>query len=363
MMKRVMRGLVICAVLVGASSTWAAAVTVKSPGGKLEVEVAVGGGGALTWTVRREGNIVLGPGALGLTVDGEDLGAGVSLGEMRQKTIEERYPIWGNHAEAVNHCNEGVVEVTSGGAKKFELALRAFDDGAAVRASVPLQGTHTVAGEATTWKLPAGSTAWWAKYAYEEPFAWGELEKMPEKMPLSPPTTFKTPQGLYVAVTEADNRDFPDMGVEREGDGLRAVFPASLKGWKQEGAIVTPWRVAIIAPDLNGLVNSDLVTNLCPPPPAELANADWIRPGRVMWQWWAIGAPKLDDQKAWVDATKKMGWEYYLVDEGWRGWKAPNKDQWECLKEVIDYGKTQGIKSLCGWIPRKCGPRKSGERT
>jgi alpha-glucosidase len=164
--------------------------------------------------------------------------------------------------------------------------------------------------------------------------------------------TFKTPAGLYIAVTEADNHDFPDMGVQREGQGLRAVFPASMKGWKQEETIVTPWRVAIVAPDLNGLVNSDLVTNLCPPAPPELAGADWIKPGRVMWQWWAIGAPKLDDQKAWVDATKKMGWEYYLVDEGWRGWKAPGKGQWECLKDVIDYATSQGVKTLV-WVNSK----------
>jgi alpha-glucosidase len=353
MMKQTMRGLmVVGAVMCVASRTWAAPVAVKSPGGGLEVDVDVDGGGKLTWAVRRDGNVVLGPGALGLTVDGEDLGSGVSLAQVRRQTIDERYPTWGNHALAINHCDEAVVEATSGGGKKFELAVRAFDDGAAVRMTVPMEGTHAIAADATTWVLPAGSMAWWAKYGYEAPFAWGELEKMPENVALAPPVTFKTPGGLYVAVTEADNRDFPDMGVQREGQALRAVFPASMKGWKQDGAIVTPWRVAIVASDLNGLVNSDLVTNLCPPPPVELADADWIKPGRVMWQWWAIGAPKLDDQRAWVDATKRMGWEYYLVDEGWRGWKAPGKDQWQLLKDVINYGKEQGVKTLV-WVDSK----------
>lgn len=356
MTKRALHGLVgIAAAFYAASSTWAAPVAVRSPDGTLEVQVAVMGTAGeqkLSWTVRRQGNIVLGPAPLGLTVDGENLGTGASLGEVRRQTIDERYPTWGNHALAMNHCNESVVDVTSGQGKKFQLAVRAYDDGAAVRITLPTQGTHAIAGDDTTWTLPAGSTAWWAKYGYEEPFAWGQLEKMPEKMPVAPPVTFKTPDGLYVALTEADNDDFPDMGVEREGDSLRAVFPASLKGWKQEGPIVTPWRVAIVAPDLNGLVNSDLVTNLCPPPPADLAHAPWIKPGRVMWQWWAIGAPRLDDQKAWVDAAKKMGWEYYLVDEGWRGWKAPGKDQWQCLKDVIDYGQQQGVKTLV-WVDSK----------
>ena len=139
------------------------------------------------------------------------------------------------------------------------------------------------------------------------------------------------------------------MGLERDGTFLKAVFPASSKGWSQQGSIVTPWRVAIIAEGLNALVNSDIVTNLCPPPSAELANADWIKPGRSLWQWWAIGAPRLDDQKEWVDAAKKLGFEYYLIDEGWRSWRAPGKDQWQCLKEVIDYAKTQGVASLV-WV-------------
>src|SRR4051794_24762136 len=199
MMKQAMRGLmVIGAMMLAAPRTWAAPVAVKSPGGTLEIEVAVDGGGRLTWTVRREGNVVLGPGALGLTVDGEELGAGVSLAEGQRQTIEERYPTWGNHAVAVNHCNEAVVEVTSGGGKKFEVAVRAFEDGAAVRVSVPMEGTHAIAGEGTTWVLPAGSMGWWAKYDYEEPFAWGEFQKMPEQVALAPPVTFKTPEGLYV---------------------------------------------------------------------------------------------------------------------------------------------------------------------
>jgi alpha-glucosidase len=161
--------------------------------------------------------------------------------------------------------------------------------------------------------------------------------------------TFRLGGDHNVSLPEANNDSFPDMGLERDGSLLKAVFPASAKGWSQQGPIVTPWRVAIIAEGLNALVNSDIVTNLCPPPPAELANADWIKPGRSLWQWWAIGAPRLDDQKEWVDAAKTLGFEYYLIDEGWRNWRAPDKDQWQCLKEVIDYAKTQGVGCLV-WV-------------
>ena len=172
---------------------------------------------------------------------------------------------------------------------------------------------------------------------------------MPPHAALACPVTFKAGDDLYIAVTEANNDSFPDMGLERNDSVLKAVFPASRKGWNQQGSITTPWRVAIIANGLNALVNSDMLTNLCPPPPAELAHADWIKPGRALWHWWAIGAPKLKDQHAWIDAAKRLGFEYYLIDEGWRSWRGDGQDQWSCLRDVIDYGKSQGVGCLV-WV-------------
>jgi alpha-glucosidase len=154
---------------------------------------------------------------------------------------------------------------------------------------------------------------------------------------------------LYISLTEADNESFPDMALSRDGNVLKTCFPASSDGWRQDGPVTTPWSVAIISPDLNGLVNSDIVTNLCPPPSPELARADWIQPGKSLWQWWSIGAPHLGDQKQWIDAAKELGFEYYLIDDGWLSWRAPGKDAWQCLKEVIDYGKSQGVRCLV-WV-------------
>jgi len=331
---------------------YVAPVTVASPNGKMKIEIRTDAAGQLTWSVKHRNQTVLAAAPLGLRIDDCNLGQSAKLGEPRTRTIDEQYPTWGNHSMAVNRCNEAVIPVECAGGMKYELEVRAFDDGVAVRTRVPLDDTaHTIAGEATSWALPSDSLAWWARYdgSYEKPCQSGTLETIPAHAPLAPPITFKLGENLYVALTEANNDSFPDMGLERNGAFLKAVFPASSRGWSQQGSIVTPWRVAIIAEGLNTLVNSDIVTNLCPPPPAELASADWIKPGRSLWQWWAIGAPRLDDQKEWVDAAKKLGFEYYLIDEGWRSWRAPGKDQWQCLKEVIDYAKTQGVGSLV-WV-------------
>ena len=62
-------------------------------------------------------------------------------------------------------------------------------------------------------------------------------------------------------------------------------------------------------------------TNLNAPPDPQLAHANWILPGRSTWQWLAIGDPREDDQKQWVDWTSQLGFDYYLIDEGWNRWE------------------------------------------
>jgi alpha-glucosidase len=334
------------------SSAAAEPITVASPDGKTMIDITVDAGGQLTWSVQRQNRVVLSPAPLGLTIDDVNLGQSVALGAPRTTVINEQYPTRGNHALATNRCNEAVVPAEHSGGLKFEVHARAFDDGVAVCLRVPLDdASHSISGETTSWSVPANCQAWWARYdnSYEANFQSGALDDMPERTNLAPPITFKTPDALYISLTEANNDSFPDMGLDRTGTVFKAVFPASSRGWTAQGAVTTPWRVAIITDNLNALVNSDIVTNLCPAPSPELAAADWIKPGRCLWHWWSIGAPKFAEQKEWVDAAKKLGFEYYLVDEGWRSWRAEGKDQWQCLKEVIDYGKSQGVAILV-WV-------------
>ena len=98
-------------------------------------------------------------------------------------------------------------------------------------------------------------------------------------------------------------------------------------------------------------MNSDLIRNLCPAAAPELAKATWIQPGRSSWQWWSSGDPNYAEQHQWVDWTKQLGFEYYLVDEGWKNWKDNGRDKWACLREVCNYAKTNGVKI---WIWVHC---------
>ena len=231
------RAAVVCGLLLSlataATTQGAAPVTVASPDGKIKVEIQADSAGQLTWAVQRQGKGVLAPAPVGLTVDGKDLGKAVTLGTPRTSTIDEKYPTFGNHSVAVNRCNEAVIPVESGGIK-YELDVRAFDDGAAVRSRIPLDDTaHTITGEATSWAIPANAAVWYARYdgSYESPCLSGTSDALPSGTNLAPPMTFKVGDNLYVSLTEANNDCFPDMGLRRDEDFLKAVFPASARGW------------------------------------------------------------------------------------------------------------------------------------
>lgn len=41
--------------------------------------------------------------------------------------------------------------------------------------------------------------------------------------------------------------------------------------------------------------------------------------------------------------ASQLGFEYNLVDEGWGYWKEDGKDQWDLLRELVDFSRTLGV--------------------
>ncbi|HRN16634.1 MAG TPA: glycoside hydrolase family 97 catalytic domain-containing protein [Xylanibacter oryzae] len=318
----------------------------------------------LTYTVVADGSTVIANSPLGITVDSLDLGMNVMFtSSPTYKKIDEKYQIFGNHSTAHNLANEAVVALTSKG-HKYHLILRAYNDGVAVRYSLP-DGAKRIEGESTSWRLPltAKTVAWMDLNQCYEGFSHvTSFESVPNDKIVMGPLTIN--EGTHLlSISEADCEDFSDMAFVCHDRTFKACFPFAKNGWEIKRLAdenpsslkgmygnlhVTPWRTVIIAKNLTDLVNSDLIMNLCPTPSAG-SDYSWVKPGRCLWHWWSIGAPIYGDQKAWYDAAAKLKWEYYLIDEGWSNWKSEGKDPWTLLKEVIDYGKSVGVKSLV-WV-------------
>jgi alpha-glucosidase len=108
-----------------------------------------------------------------------------------------------------------------------------------------------------------------------------------------------------------------------------------------EGEIVTPWRVVMVARDLNGLVNSDAVHNLCPPPDPALfpegIRTDWVRPGRAVWKYLDGGSSSLEGMQEFCRLAGELGFEYNILEGFWRRWSDAE------LKELVNYGRQRGV--------------------
>jgi alpha-glucosidase len=326
-------------------------ITVKSPDGKINVEINKGTDSKLYYKIEANGNEIITPSRLGIVSDNVDLGSDFRFGHSESKMIDETYPMFGIHNKAINRCNTTTVEIQSV-PEKWYLDVRAYDDGIGIRCRLDAKKNRIIQGEATEWKVPSKTLFWYQNDlgSYEGTFTKVMVDTLSPDKIIALPVTALIPSGNYLMLTEASLVDYSDLAVKSSGGGaLKAFFHAEQEGWKTDDAVIQPWRVTLIARDLNALVNSDLLHNLCPPPSSELVNADWIKPGRAAWNWWSTPSLVYNQQHQWVDWAKQLGFEYYLIDAGWNRWKDSTKNAWDCLAEVASYAKSVGI-NIWMWV-------------
>ena len=326
--------------------------TMKSPNGKISLTLTTGE--QLKYGVNFHGKAVVEPSNLGVTIGGKDLGQNTTFaGKSKTTEINESYPMLGAHKTAINHCLSTVIPLTSGGSS-WQLEVRVFNDGVAYRYRIPGSGPRRIDGESSEWKLPVGSTIWSqsaSNTSYEARYEPGIVGQQPRDLQIMAPATAKLADGVgYAMMTEANLVNYSDLSLLVNGNSFQSLFRNSRNGWDASGEIISPWRVTVLAADLNVLANSDIIKNLCPPPAPELINASWIRPGRSTWGWLSCYcAPKLDDQKAWIDRTRALGFEYYLIDDGWRDWNGGGDNAWNAMSELVKYAKGQGV-DIWAWV-------------
>lgn len=317
----------------------AKAIAVVSPDKKLRAELSVTNG-VLSYRVTADGKQVLAPSKVGIQADDMELGQDVTLGSPSVRKINEQYRFFGAHATAINRANEAVIPAQSHGESYF-VDVHVANDGVGIRLRLPAKKGRKIQADRSTWALEGDPTMWVDKLdpAYESPYHSTTLKQLGAGA-FGFPLTARVGD-LYVTLTEAMVKDYGDLGVKLNANGeLEGQLYADPQGWTTNDPVIQPWRVTIIARNLTDLVNTTLVQNLNPPPEPQLSHADWIKPGRSSWQWLASGGPVEEEQKQWVDWTSQLGFEYYLIDEGWAKWK----DSWAAITSVSAYANTKNVK-------------------
>jgi alpha-glucosidase len=333
-------------------------LTLTSPNQQLTVTIANNEQGRLCFALRQAGGSVIEPSALGVTVQGQDLGISNRLGEIQWREVNERYPCRGVKAQAVNHCLAYEVPMINTSGSNWTLEVRIFDDGAAYRYRVPGAGRRHISGEATSWRLPSAATAWIQTNIvnYEGNYHRRRVSDFSTKdsFGIGCPVTVELPQGGYALLTEAALYHYSGMHLRPAGNAtLTAAFAGDPQGWEIEGPIVSPWRVTLVAADLNSLVNADVISNLGEAPDARLfpagANTSWIKPGKglITWAVFLNDGAQWYRQKWFVDMCAAMNCEYLLVDGGWRtekwGFLKDGGDLWDRLRELCDYAAAKKV--------------------
>ncbi|MFE5321550.1 glycoside hydrolase family 97 catalytic domain-containing protein [Paenibacillus sp. NPDC056579] len=326
----------------------------QSPEGTVSGDLLINAQGLLQYEVKFRGTPVVGLSDLGVLVDGQHLGYGVKAEAPVYSEVDETYPVRGVHAVADNRCRVMQVAVThKGSGIKYMVEARAYEDGFAIRYVLPDRGTVTIQGEASSWKLPAQADVWffernngWKLKSYAGEWiraGAGELHTVSSQGPVQgSPLVVELPEERgYAVICEAALYNYSGMRLEAVGDcTVKANFTEGQEGFRLTGEVVTPWRVTLLSPDLNGLVNSDLLTNLNPPPdPALFPEQSYIRSGRSVWRWWSRGTGSFEEEKAMIDHAEALGYEFTTVDEGWELWD----HKWATLKLLTDYASSKGI--------------------
>ena len=314
-------------------------VTISSPDGRVRAELSAADG-ILSYRVLVDGKQVLAPSMIGIEADDVELGQGVTLGLAKTRKVDEHYRFFGAHAEAVDRANEATIPAQSHG-QPYWVDVHVENDGVGVRLRLPAKAGRRVQADRSTWMIEGDPTVWAAKLdnSYESRWHQTTLKQLGTES-IGLPLTARIGQ-VYIALTEALLKDYGDLAVKlAPGGALEGQLYADPNGWTTDKEVVQPWRVTIIARNLTDLVNTTLVQNLNPPASAELAKADWIKPGRSAWQWLASGDPVESEQKQWIDWTSQLKFEYYLIDEGWEKWP----DSWQAIASDVAYAKTKNVK-------------------
>ncbi len=251
-----------------------------------------------------------------------------------QKTDERWKPVYGERAEVRDCYNEMTLKFKKGEGKGnrdggydkrknyfMNIIVRAYNEGVAFRYHFPEMTNGLflhIVGEQTSFTMPKGTMAYyerWAQGPYElRPLeGWGKEES-------ERPLTLKLPDGLSVALLEAEMVDYVRgkfrLSAEKPStletslysselpDGLSVALleaemvdyvrgkfrlsaekPSTLETSLYSSVDIispysTPWRVIMVGERPVDLINNnDLVLNLNPA--CKLADTSWIKPGKV----------------------------------------------------------------------------------
>lgn len=346
--------------------------SISSPNGRIRMEVSTDD--TLRISVFYGNEQVLQGSPLCLQVQQEWLGVRPKVKSVQRKAISQLI----RHVVPIKNAvtPDEAQQLTMRFAGNFSVEFRVYNNGVAYRFVLDKKGKVDITNELMTLRFPIASKAHLSKTrsfwtSYEESYTHVALaDYQPQDDMTHLPVLMETARGTKLLLSESDVRDYPAMFLKSTGDdGLTTVFPKSPATWephgdrgfnvtkehpfiaRTDGKRTLPWRFVVIGDDKTIAANEmeRVLGGKC-----QLADASWIKPGKVSWDWWNHWTiwnvdfeTGINNQtyKYFIDFAANYGIEYILLDEGW------NKDVRDPfttrddinVKELVEYGRERGV--------------------
>lgn len=347
----------------------------KSPSGEVSVTVDIGE--QIRYSVYGGGKPLLTDSSLALCLREGTLGDKPHLTGHKASPVNRTFrPIVAFKFEEIrDRCNMLRLDFRGGWAVEF----RAYDDGMAYRFVTALGHDIEVLSEKVAIRFPDDYTAvvqqpGGFKTAYEEPYSLIETNGWKPGDPMSVlPVLIDTRQGYKLLLSESALSDYPCMFLEGDGaNGMKGTFPKVSLAYEEsgdrsmrilqeadyiartKGTRAFPWRYFVIAKDDGQLIENTMTARLAEQ--QAIADASWIEPGQVSWEFWNAASPYGPDvdfvagfntatYKYYIDFAAEYGIPYIIMDEGWaRSTRDPyTPNPAVDVHELIRYGREKGV--------------------
>ena len=360
--------------------------TVTSPNGRLTAIVE--DNGALMFSVRLDGVALMSPSFIGLTLaDGTTIGRNGHIGFMRKSVVTDDTDAPFYRQRHI-HTTANQIDIKMKGG--FGLQVRAYDEGVAYRFYTTRKGETVIKNEVAEYDFGSDAKGWLAYSTNKEkPFAMAFQNtydvtplSQAQETPVFLPVTIEKDGCVNAKVTilESDLRQYPGMFVavkKTNGQGeqditlnaLFAPYPKKMEYYKwrgmsyvseteefiakSTGARTYPWRVFAVSEQDTEMPVNNLVYTLASP--NEIGKTDWIKPGKVAWDWWNDwnlrgvnfkAGINTETYKYYIDFAARFGLQYIVLDEGW--YDSSKGDIMNPIADIdlsglIAYGKEKGI--------------------
>lgn len=331
-------------------TAWGRDFSISSPDGRLRVVIRVAE--TVTYSLMHDGVELVCESPLSMTLNtGEIWGHKAQVRDFR--TEEHRGTIaspFSKSAMVTDHYREGVLRFRGDWALRFRL----YNDGMAYRFVSHKKELYEVASEEVCFRFPADYDAYLPYVRGDDPWQ-GSFENIYSRAPLSEtdslrqaflPVLVDAGGDRKICVTEADLESYPGMYLRKgaSGSSLQGVFAPYPTRTEQggynmlqqrvkerapyiarvQGPRAFPWRVVQVTTADKDLAVSDLTYRLAAP--SRVQDIDWIRPGKVAWEWWHnwnitgvdfCAGINNDTYQYYIDFAAEHGIEYVILDEGW----------------------------------------------